>query len=151
MQDQGLSLALRVDRLRSRLGERKEPRIQEQGVRDGQGGETFIWRCGEDVEESGTAEGMSNKLDRREVNLVVESSPVNGNVVHACKLSTITIDHELFEGIPSRVYLKPSDIQLLHTESETILNSVPNRESIIREGARNVERALTYEEAASGI
>jgi len=87
------------------------------------------------VEERGAAEGMTDELDRREVNPVVESGPVNGShVIHACELSTVTIDHELLEGVPGGVYLEPSEIQLFHTESETPLNSIPERESIIEEG-----------------
>ena len=85
------------------------------------------------MENGSTAEGMTDELYRGKVNLVVEGSPVDGNVIHACELSTVAIDDELLKGVPGRVYLKPPDIQLFHAESETPLNSVPEHKSIIRE------------------
>ena len=81
----------------------------------------------------------------------MEGSPINGNVIHAYEFATVTTNHELLEGVPGGVDLKPSDIQLLHTESEAILNSIPDRESFIREWTWHGAETLTYEEAASGI
>ena len=96
MQDQCLGLGLRIEWLRTRFWERKKPRVQEQGVGDGQRRETIIWRRGENMEERSTAERVTDELDGGEVNPIVEGSPVDGNVIHARELSTVAIDHERF-------------------------------------------------------
>ena len=36
------------------------------------------------MEEGSATEGMTNELDGGKVSLIVEGSPVDGNVVHAC-------------------------------------------------------------------
>jgi len=103
------------------------------------------------VKERSTAEGVTDKLDRGEVNFVMESSPVDGNVIHARELSAVTINHERFKGVPGRVYFKPSDVQLFHAESEAPLDTVSKRESIIRKGRWYEKGKPTHEEAASGM
>ena len=87
----------------------------------------------------------------------MEGGPINGNIIHAYEFTAVTADHKLLKGIPGGIDLKPSDIQLLHTESEAILNSIPDRESIIyqrvdvvwsgdvdlrRSGFGNIKKAL---------
>jgi len=104
------------------------------------------------MEDRSTAERVTDELDIGEVNLIVEGSPVDGNVIHTCELSTITIDRELLKGVPGGVYLKPSEVQLFHAESKAPFGSVPEREFIIRKGQviYGIEKS-THEEAASGM
>ena len=77
--------------------------------------ETFIRTRRENMEECGTVEGVTNKSYRREVNPIVEGSPVSSNVIHICELAPVTTDHELLKSVLGRVDPKPSDVQLLHT------------------------------------
>ena len=68
----------------------------------------------------------------------MEGSPVDGNIIHAYELATVTTDHDVLKSVPGRIDLEPSDIQLLHAERNLVLNSIPGHESAIRE---NVTRS----------
>lgn len=100
------------------------------------------------MDEGSSAEGVTHELNRREVNFVTESSPVNGDVIHARELATVTIDHKPSKGLPGGIDLRPAEIQLLHTECEPLLNPVPGREPLLRMSGGTSDLS-THEEAAS--
>ena len=150
MQDQHFGIAVRIDGPGASFVKWKEPGVQEQCMRDGQGRETFIRRRGEDMEESSSAKGVADELNGREVNFVIESCPVNGDVIHARELVTITIDHKPSKSIPGGVDLGPPEIQLLHPECEPLLSPVPGRESLLKMSGGTGDLS-THEEVASGM
>ena len=68
----------------------------------------------------------------------MESCPIDGNIIHARKLATVTINHKLFKGVPGGVDLEPPEIQLLLAKCEPWFDSVPDRKSYIRVGEQEV-------------